>query len=80
MNQIEAQTLITERFIIFKTKLVDEYPEYRKSFDMIISEAYDNGELWNLLEQADKNLNNIIENKGGLNNLFGSDYYKALCD
>jgi hypothetical protein len=80
MNQIEAQTLITERFNTFKSKLVDEYPEYRKSFDMIISEAYDNNCLWHLLERADNNLKELIKNKGGINNLFGSDYYKALCN
>jgi hypothetical protein len=79
MNQAQAQKLIVKRFNIFKTKLVDEYPEYRKSFDKIISDAYDKNLLWNLLENADNNLNIIIENKGGINNLFGSDYYKALC-
>jgi hypothetical protein len=78
-NETREQNLIKKRFNIFKSKLVDENPEYRKSFDKIISDAYDNNSLWDLLENADKNLKSIIKKKAGINNLIISDYYKALC-
>lgn len=77
-NETKEQKLIKKRFDIFKSKLVDENPEYRKSFDKIISEAYDNNNLWELLEGAEKNLNLIIEKRAGINNLRISDYYNAL--
>lgn len=77
-NNIHAQKLIKNRFNIFKSKLVDENPEYRKHFDKIISEAYDNNNLWDLLERAEQNLNLIILSKAGVNNLTVSDYYRAL--
>lgn len=77
-NETKNQKLIKKRFNIFKTKLVDENPEYRKSFDKIISDAYDNNALWELLESAEKNLKSIIKKKAGINNLIISDYYKAL--
>lgn len=80
MDKIEARKIITERFYLFKNKLVDEYPEYRKNFDDVISDAYDKDLLWNLLESAENKLKYIIDKKGGVNNLLGSDYYKALCD
>lgn len=77
-NETKEQKLIKKRFNIFKSKLVDENPEYRTSFDKIISEAYDNNQLWELLENAEKNLKSIIEKKAGINNLSVSDYYNAL--
>lgn len=77
-NETKEQKLIKKRFNIFKSKLVDENPEYRKSFDKIISEAYDNNNLWDLLERAEQNLNLIILSKYGVNNLTASDYYSAL--
>jgi hypothetical protein len=78
MNQEQAELLITERFYTFKNKLVDEYPEYKESFETIISDAYDNNCLWHLLEKADNNLKELIKNKGGIDNLLGKDYYNAL--
>lgn len=77
-KETKDQKLIKKRFNIFKTKLVDENPEYRKSFDKIISDAYDNNALWELLESAEKNLKSIIKKKAGINNLIITDYYKAL--
>lgn len=77
-KETKNQKLIKKRFNIFKTKLVDENPEYRKSFDKIISDAYDSNTLWELLESAEKNLNLIIISKAGVNNLSVSDYYRAL--
>lgn len=78
IKENQAKILIVERFNTFKFKLVDENPEYRKSFDEIISNAYDNGLLWDLLENAINNLNEIIVKKGGVNNLLTKDYYNAI--
>jgi hypothetical protein len=78
MTQQTAEKTIRNWFWTFKEKLVDEYPEYHSSFDLIISKSSDYGLLWEVLEFAYRYLEVDVELKGGLDNLNATDYMAAL--
>lgn len=77
MDKITSEELIRFRFWNFHSKLVEEYPEYRLLFDTIVSNAQDNGLLWEVLEFAQLYLEADIE-MYGMYNLNVSNYIEAL--
>ena len=64
MNKRKAERLIEYRFWNFHSKLVEEHPQYRLMFDKIVSDAQDNGLLWEVLELAQYHLDSDIDLKG----------------
>jgi hypothetical protein len=78
VNQEIAKKNIEKWFQTFKEKLVDDFPEYRLTFDFLISDAYEKDLLYNVFETAYDNLIQIGAFKGGADNLRCSDYLKAL--
>jgi hypothetical protein len=78
---IDKQTAnenIEKWFYTFKEKLVDDFPEYRKTFDSIIVEAYEKNLLYQMMETAYYRLTSLGENKGGFDYLFITDYINVL--
>lgn len=77
-NEEEAKQNLEKWFSIFKEKLVDDYPEYRITFDYLISDANDKNLLYYVFKIAFLKLTIIGERKGGMNNLFVRDYLDSL--
>jgi hypothetical protein len=67
-----------EWFWLFKHKLVDDYPEYSKTFDFIIGNADSVGVLYEVMEFAYRHLEVEMELKNGEDNLTVTDYLEAL--
>jgi hypothetical protein len=78
MTKEIAENNLHEWFWLFKHKLVDDYPEYSKTFDYMIGNANDNGVLYEVMEFAYRHLQVDTELKGGDDNLMITDYLKAL--
>lgn len=77
MNKRKAERLIEYRFWNFHSKLVEEHPQYRLMFDKIVSDAQDNGLLWEVLELAQYHLEADIKIHG-FENISTSNYATAL--
>jgi hypothetical protein len=73
-----AKENIEKWFLVFKEKLVDDFTEYRITFDYLISEANDNGLLYNMFETSYQELENVATTKGGFDNLILTDYIKSF--
>jgi hypothetical protein len=78
MTKEIAENNLHEWFWLFKHKLVDDYPEYSKTFDHMIGSADENGVLYEVMEFAYRYLQVDTELKGGEDNLMITDYLKAL--
>jgi hypothetical protein len=78
MTKEIAENNLHEWFWLFKHKLVDDYPEYSKTFDYMIGSADENGVLYEVMEFAYRYLQVDTELKGGEDNLMITDYLKAL--
>ena len=78
MTKEIAENNLHEWFWLFKHKLVDDYPEYSKTFDYMIGSADENGVLYEVMEFAYRHLQVDTELKGGDDNLMITDYLKAL--
>jgi hypothetical protein len=78
MTKEIAENNLHEWFWLFKHKLVDDYPEYSKTFDHMIGSADENGVLYEVMEFAYRHLQVDTELKGGEDNLMITDYLKAL--
>ena len=75
---LEAKQNLEKWFYIFKEKLVDDYPEYRITFDYIITDTNEKDLLYRTFEAAFIRLEEIAKIKGGRNNLFIRDYLDSL--
>jgi len=73
-----AKQNIEKWFLVFKEKLVDDFTEYRITFDYLIREANDNGLLYNMFETSYQELENVATTKGGFDNLIVTDYIKSF--
>lgn len=73
-----SEKLIRKWFWTFGEKLTEEYPEYKPTFEYIVSNSHDNGLLWEVLEFAYRHLEVDSELKGGMDNLIVTDYLNAL--
>jgi hypothetical protein len=78
VNKEIAKKNIEEWFITFKEKLVDDFSEYRITFDYLITIANEDGVLYNVLETAYAELEGKSLIKGGFGNLIVTDYIKSL--
>lgn len=80
MNGLEkiASEKLEKWFWTFKHKLVDDFPEYRITFDYLITDANQNNLLYKMFETAYEELESVGVSKGGLNNLILTDYIKSL--
>jgi hypothetical protein len=78
MTKEIAENNLHEWFWLFKHKLVDDYPEYSKTFDYMIGNADENGVLYEVMEFAYRYLQVDTVLKGGEDNLMITDYLKAL--
>jgi hypothetical protein len=78
MTKELSEETIRLRFWTFADKLTNEYPEYKPTFEYIISDSHDNGLLWEVLEFAYRHLEVDSELKGGMENLGVYDYLTAL--
>jgi hypothetical protein len=78
MTKEIAVNNLLEWFWLFKHKLVDDYPEYSKTFDYMIGSADENGVLYEVMEFAYRHLQVDTVLKGGEDNLMITDYLKAL--
>jgi hypothetical protein len=78
MTKEIAENNLHEWFWLFKHKLVDDYPEYSKTFDYMIGSADENGVLYEVMEFAYRHLQVDTVLKGGEDNLMITDYLKAL--
>lgn len=78
MEQQTAKQNIEKWFWTFKGKLVDDFSEYRITFDYLISEANDSGLLYNMLETSYNDLEVKATKKGGFGNLIVTDYIKSI--
>jgi hypothetical protein len=59
MELQKAERLVRDRFWVFHTKLVEEYPEYRPLFDYVVYNAQEAGVLWEVLEFAQYHLDSF---------------------
>jgi hypothetical protein len=78
MTKEIAENNLHKWFWLFKHKLVDDYPEYSKTFDYMIGSADENGVLYEVMEFAYRHLQVDTVLKGGEDNLMITDYLKAL--
>lgn len=78
MTKETSEKLIRTWFWTFGEKLTEEHPEYTSTFEYIISNSFDNGLLWEVLEFAYRHLEVDIQLKGGVDNLIVTDYLTAL--
>jgi len=78
MTKEIAENNLHKWFWLFKHKLVDDYPEYSKTFDYMIGNADENGVLYEVMEFAYRYLQVDTVLKGGEDNLMITDYLKAL--
>jgi hypothetical protein len=78
MTQQTAVNNLHEWFWLFKHKLVDDYPEYSKTFDYMVGNADENEVLYEVMEFAYRYLQVDTVLKGGEDNLMITDYLKAL--
>jgi hypothetical protein len=75
MTQEKAVNNLHKWFWKFKHKLVDDFPEYHKTFDYIVANSDENSVLYEVMEFANIYLE---EKKGGLSDLTVIDYLEAL--
>jgi tetraacyldisaccharide-1-P 4'-kinase len=59
-------------------KMVDDFPEYHSTFDLIAGNADSNGVLYEVLEFAYRHLEVEAELRGGMDNLSVIDYSAAM--
>ena len=78
MTKEIAENNLHKWFWLFKHKLIDDYPEYSKTFDYMIGNADENGVLYEVMEFAYRYLQVDTVLKGGEDNLMITDYLKAL--
>lgn len=78
MTKEVAQSNLEKWFWDFKYKMVDEYPEYQKTFDYIVGNSDDNGVLYEVMEFANRFLEVESELKGGEEYLTITDYLQAI--
>ena len=78
MTQQTAENNLQDWFWLFKHKLVDEYPEYSKAFDFIVTNADSSRVLYEVMEFAYRHLEVEMDLKKGEDNLTVTDYMKAL--
>ncbi len=78
MTKEVAESNLNKWFWIFKYKMVDEFPEYRGTFDYIVGNSDDCGVLYEVMEFAHRFLEVESELKGGWDNLFIIDYLNAM--
>ena len=78
MKQKVAESNLNKWFWVFKYKLVDEYPEYHRTFDCIVSTSDENSVLYEVMEFSHRYLEVESELKGGFDNLNITDYLDAL--
>jgi hypothetical protein len=78
MTKEIAENNLHKWFWLFKHKLVDDYPEYSKTFDYMIGNADENGVLYEVMEFAYRYLQVDTVLKDGEDNLMITDYLKAL--
>jgi hypothetical protein len=78
MTKEIAENNLHKWFWLFKHKLVDDYPEYSKTFDYMIGNADENGVLYEVMEFSYRHLQVDTVLKGGEDNLMITDYLKAL--
>lgn len=78
MKQQIAEKNLQTWFWTFKEKMVDEYPEYHRTFDYIVKNADSNGVLFECMEFAYRYLEVESELKVGWDNLNISDYINAI--
>lgn len=78
MTKEVAQSNLEKWFWDFKYKMVDEYPEYQKTFDYIVGNSDDKGVLYEVMEFANRFLEVESELKGGFDNLSITDYLQAI--
>jgi hypothetical protein len=78
MTKELSEQKIRKWFWTFAHKLTDDYPEYKPTFEYIVSNANDYGLLWEVLEFANRHLEVDAELKGGMSNLMVYDYLTAL--
>ena len=73
-----AESQLQNWFWAFKEKLVDEFPEYHRTFDYVVLNADNNGVLYEVMEFAYRYLEVESELKGGWDNLIVTDYIQAI--
>ena len=56
MTNEVAESNLNKWFWLFKYKMVDEYPEYHRTFDYIVGNSDDNGVLYEVMEFAHRHL------------------------
>jgi hypothetical protein len=78
MTNEVAESNLNKWFWLFKYKMVDEYPEYHRTFDYIVGNSDDNGVLYEVMEFAHRHLEVDSELKGGWDNLNITDYLHAI--
>jgi len=78
MTQEKAENKLYNWFWTFKHKLVDDFPEYRKNFDYMVSNSNEHSLLYEVMEFAYRYLEIEGGNKGGIDNLMVTDYLEAL--
>lgn len=78
MTQEKAVSNLHKWFWTFKNKLVNDFPEYRMTFDYIVGKSNDEGLLYEVMEFAFLHLEVEADKKGGENNLIVTDYIQAL--
>jgi hypothetical protein len=78
MTQQTAENNLHKWFWVFKHKMVDDFPEYHSTFDLIAGNADSNGVLYEVLEFAYRHLKVEAELRGGMDNLSIIDYSTAM--
>ena len=78
MTKEVAESKLQTWFWMFKYKMVDEYPEYQKTFDYIVGNSDDKGVLYEVMEFANRFLEVESELKGGEEYLTITDYLQAM--
>lgn len=78
MTNEVAESKLQTWFWFFENKMCDEFPEYHGTFDYVVSNAYDAGVLYEVMEFAYRHLEVDSELKGGWDNLNINDYMNAI--
>jgi hypothetical protein len=78
MTKEVAESNLQKWFWMFKEKMVDEFQEYHRTFDYIVSNSDENGVLYEVMEFSNRYLEVESELKGGWDNLIITDYLDAI--
>jgi hypothetical protein len=78
MIQKVAESKLQQWFWMFKEKMVDEFPEYHRTFDYVVGNSDENGVLYEVMEFSNRYLEVESELKGGWDNLIITDYLNAI--